>query len=151
MERPKSLTIKDFLIRKMSVRMLIPEFTLDAIVSHQFQSATQAMTSTKSVEISGFGKFIFNDKKAVKKMEKLLSQKALFEKLMNDDSLSEQRRNNARLKYESVTLNISVLKPKIDTNNEIKSDLRGMEEQASSTSSIERIDTNNISGENIDM
>ena len=150
MERPKSLTIKDFLIRKMSVRMLIPEFTLDAIVSHQFQSANQAMLITKSVEISGFGKFVFNDKKAVKKMEKLLSQKALFERLMNDDSLSEQRRNNARLKYESVTLNISVLKPKI-TNNEIKSDIRGMEEQASSTSSTERIDTNNISGENIDM
>jgi hypothetical protein len=130
--------------------MLIPEFTLDAIVSHQFQSANQAMLNTKSVEISGFGKFVFNDKKAVKKMEKLLSQKALFERLMNDDSLSEQRRNNARLKYESVTLNISVLKPKI-INNEIKSDLRGMEEQASSTSSTERIDTNNISGENIDM
>ena len=109
------------------------------------------MLITKSVEISGFGKFVFNDKKAVKKMEKLLSQKALFERLMNDDSLSEQRRNNARLKYESVTLNISVLKPKIDTNNEIKSDIRGMEEQASSTSSTERIDTNNISGENIDM
>lgn len=150
MERPKSLTIKDFLIRKMSVRMLIPEFTLDAIVSHQFQSANQAMLNTKSVEISGFGKFVFNDKKAVKKMEKLLSQKALFERLMNDDSLSEQRRNNARLKYESVILNISVLKPKI-TNNEIKSDLRGMEEQASSTSSIERVDTKDISGENIDM
>ena len=83
-------------------------------------------------------------------MEKLLSQKALFERLMNDDSLSEQRRNNARLKYESVTLNISVLKPKI-INNEIKSDLRGMEEQASSTSSIERVDTKDISGENIDM
>jgi len=135
----------------MSVRMLIPEFTLDAIVSHQFQSATQAMLNTKSVEISGFGKFVFNDKKAVKKMEKLISQKALFEKLMNDDSLSEQRRNNARLKYESVTLNISVLKPKIDTNNENESDLRGMEEQASSTSIPERIDTKNISGENIDM
>lgn len=150
MERPKSLTIKDFLIRKMSVRMLIPEFTLDAIVSHQFQSANQAMLITKSVELSGFGKFVFNDKKAVKKMEKLLSQKALFERLMNDDSLSEQRRNNARLKYESVTLNINVLKPKI-TNNEIKSDIRGMEEQASSTSSIERVDTKDISGENIDM
>ena len=150
MERPKSLTIKDFLIRKMSVRMLIRVFTLDAIVSHQFQSANQAMTSTKSVEISGFGKFVFNDKKAVKKMEKLLSQKALFERLMNDDSLSEQRRNNARLKYESVTLNISVLKPKI-TNNEIKSDIRGMEEQASSTRIPERIDTKDISRENIDM
>lgn len=150
MERPKSLTIKDFLIRKMSVRMLIPEFTLDAIVSHQFQSANQAMLNAKSVELSGFGKFVFNDKKAIKKMEKLLSQKALFERLMNDDSLSEQRRNNAKLKYESVILNISVLKPKI-TNNEIKSDLRGMEEQASSTSCIERFDSNNITGENIDM
>jgi hypothetical protein len=150
MERPKSLTIKDFLIRKMSVKMLIPEFTLDAVISHQFQSANQAMSNVKSVEISGFGKFVFNDKKALKKMEKLLSQKALFERLMNDETLSNQRRNNAKLKYESAVLNISVLKPKL-INNETESDLRGMEEQASSTSSLERIDTNNVSGENSDM
>lgn len=130
--------------------MLIPEFTLDAVISHQFQSANQAMSNVKSVEISGFGKFVFNDKKALKKMEKLLSQKALFERLMNDETLSNQRRNNAKLKYESAVLNISVLKPKL-TNNETESDLRGMEEQASSTSSDKGIDKNDISGETSEM
>ena len=146
MEKPKSLSIKDFIVRKMSVKMLIPEFTLDAVVSHQFYSANQAMINAKSVELSGFGTFFFNNKKAIKKMEKHLSQKALFEKLMNDDSLSDQRRNNARLKYDSAILAINALKPKL-VYNETKSDLSGMEEQLISTSSPERIDTNNISGE----
>lgn len=146
MEKPKSLSIKDFIVRKMSVKMLIPEFTLDAVVSHQFYSANQAMINAKSVELSGFGTFFFNNKKAIKKMEKHLSQKALFEKLMNDDSLSDQRRNNARLKYDSAILAINALKPKL-VYNEIKSDLPGMEEQLISASSPERIDTNNISGE----
>ena len=150
MEKPKSLSIKDFIVRKMSVKMLIPEFTLDAVVSHQFYSANQAMINAKSVELSGFGTFFFNNKKAIKKMEKHLSQKALFEKLMNDDSLSDQRRNNARLKYDSAILAINALKPKL-VYNETKSDLPGMEEQLISTSSPERIDTNNISGEKIDM
>ena len=113
MEKPKSLSIKDFIVRKMSVKMLIPEFTLDAVVSHQFYSANQAMINAKSVELSGFGTFFFNNKKAIKKMEKHLSQKALFEKLMNDDSLSDQRRNNARLKYDSAILAINALKPKL--------------------------------------
>ena len=130
----------------MSVKMLIPEFTLDAVVSHQFQSANQAMTSVKSVELSGFGTFFFNNKKAIKKMEKYLSQKALFEKLMNDDSLSEQRRNNARLKYDTAILAINALKPKI-TYNEPKSDLHRVEEQLVSPSSVETIDTNNVSRE----
>jgi nucleoid DNA-binding protein len=146
MEKPKSLSIKDFIVRKMSVKMLIPEFTLDAVVSHQFYSANQAMINAKSVELSGFGTFFFNNKKAIKKMEKHLSQKALFEKLMNDHSLSDQRRNNARLKYDSAILAINALKPKL-VYIETKSDLSGMEEQLISTSSPERIDTNNVSGE----
>lgn len=132
MEKPKSLSVKDFLIRKMSVKMLIPEFTLDAVISHQFQSANQAMSTVKSIEISGFGKFLFNDKKAIKKMEKLHSQKALFESLMRDNSLSEQRRNNAKLKYDTAIMSINALKPKI--NNELQSDISGMEEQVVSPS-----------------
>ena len=150
MERPKSLSIKDFIIRKMSVKMLVPEFTLDAVVSHQFHSANQAMTNAKSVELSGFGTFFFNNKKGLKKMEKHLSQKALFEKLMNDESLSDQRRNNARLKYDSAILAINALKPKL-TYNETESDLHRMEEQFVSTSSPEGIDTNNVSGENTNL
>lgn len=150
MERPKSLSIKDFIIRKMSVKMLVPEFTLDAVVSHQFQSANQAMSSSKSVELSGFGTFFFNEKKAVKKMEKHLSQKALFEKLMNDESLSNQRRNNARLKYDTAILAINALKPKI-THNEIESDLSGVEEQVVPTSSTKGIDTKDVSGQNTNL
>lgn len=143
MEKPKSVSVKDFLIRKMSVKMLIPEFTLDAVVSHQFQSANQAMLNSKSIEISGFGRFIFNDKKALKKMEKYVSQRNLFERMMNDETLSTQKRNNAKLKYETALLAINTLKPRI-TNNETKSNLSGMEEQFVSPSNTEGSDTDNV-------
>jgi len=130
MEKPRSLSVKDFLIRKMSIKMLIPEFTLDAVISHQFQAAQQAMVGTKSVEVSGFGKFLFNQKKAQKKMEKYISQRELFYRLMNDENISPQRRNNARLKYETALLSINTLKPKL---NEFNANVSGMEEQSISS------------------
>lgn len=148
MEKPRSLSVKDFLIRKMSIKMLVPEFTLDAVISHQFQAAQQAMMTTKSVEISGFGKFLFNQKKAQKKMEKYISQRELFYKLMNDESVSPQRRNNARLKYETALLSISILKPKL---NEFNTNVSGMEEQHISSFTVEGVDSNNIPGENTNM
>lgn len=129
MERPKSLSIKDFIVRKMSIKILLPEFTIDAVISHQLQSATQAMSNTKSIEISGFGRFIFNEKKALRKMEKLLSQKKMFEGLMINPDISVQRQNNARLKYETALLEISILKPKLKVQDEhtIEPDLSGVE------------------------
>jgi len=86
-DKPISLSVKDYLIRKMAVKLMTPEKTIDAVIMHQFQSANEATSQHKSVEISGFGKFFFNDKKAHKTMEKFLSQKALFEKWANDETL----------------------------------------------------------------
>lgn len=125
MDKPKSLSVKDYLIRKMSIKLNTPEKIIDSVITHQFQSATQALNTSKSLEISGFGKFLFNDKKAVAKMAKLEGQKRTLESLVGDEELTEQRRRSAKLKLESVLLAIEMLKPKI---YEPESDLRGMEE-----------------------
>lgn len=131
MDKPISLSIKDFLIRKMSIKLNTPEKVIEAVVNHQFQSATLAFIDQKSVELSGFGKFLFNEKKAVKKMETMLTQKQVLEGYLQDETLSERKRKTTELKLESLAQAIDILKPKI---YEHKSDLRGVEEQVDSPS-----------------
>lgn len=126
-DKPVSLSIKDYLIRKMAVKLMTSEKTIEAVVNHQFQSAHEALSQNKSLEISGFGKFFFNDGKALKRMEKYKSQEALFSKWANDESLPEAKRRSAQLKHQSAVQNIKDLKPRIHDGS--FTDLRGMEEQ----------------------
>jgi len=121
----------------MAVKLMTPEKTIDAVIMHQFQSANEATSQHKSVEISGFGKFFFNDKKAHKTMEKFLSQKALFEKWANDETLPEAKRQSARLKLQIALDGIRDLKPRIYDSF---SDLRGVEEQADAAQGAEEGD-----------
>lgn len=132
-DKPISLSVKEYLIRRMAVKMRMSEKVLEAVVNHQFQSANEAMSQHKSLEISGFGKFFFNDGKAVKTMQKFLSQKALFEKKANDEALPEAKRRNASMKLQSALDNIRDLKPRIYDF----SDLRGVEEQPAAAQGAE--------------
>jgi nucleoid DNA-binding protein len=131
MDKPISLSIKDFLIRKMSVKLNLSEKIIESVVNHQFQSATLAFNDNKSVELSGFGKFLFNEKKAMKKMDVMLLQQKILQANLLDETLSERKKKSTELKLESLAQAISILKPKI---YETKSDLRGMEEQVDSPS-----------------
>ncbi len=70
MDKPISLSMKDYLIRRLAVKLMTSEKTIETVINHQFQSANEALLNNKTIEISGFGKFIFNDKKALKKMSK---------------------------------------------------------------------------------
>lgn len=109
---------------------MVSEEVISSVISHQFQSANEALSNNNSLEISGFGKFLFNEKKAQKMMEKYLSQKEAFERYSQDESQSEARRRNASLKLASAISNIEHLKPKL--YGQAFTDLRGMEERPSS-------------------
>ena len=113
MDKPMSMSVKDFLIRTLAIKMLTSEKTLEAVVNHQFQSANEAMYLNKSVEISGFGKFYFNDKKAVKIMEKLLLKKVTYEEVLASPDITDQRRAYATVVLETVNKSIQDLKPRI--------------------------------------
>lgn len=129
MDKPISMSVKDYLIRMMAVKAMTSEKTIEAIVNHQFQSANEAMRVNNSLEISGFGKFYFNHKKAQKRMEKMLSKAEMFERNATDEKLSEQRRNSAAVKLANTLAGIEVLKPKLQTDeNQSVTDLRGVEE-----------------------
>jgi nucleoid DNA-binding protein len=133
MDKPRSLSIKDYIIRKMSIKFNTSEKIIESVVNHQFQSATIAFNDQKSVELSGFGKFLFNEKKAVKKMETMLIQKQVLEQTIIDETATDRKRKAAEVKLESLLQAIEILKPKIQY--ESKSDIRGLEEQVDSPSS----------------
>jgi nucleoid DNA-binding protein len=135
MDKPKSLSLKDFIIRKMSIKMNMPEKILDSVISHQFQSANNALYTANSIEIAGFGKFLFNQKKAEKHFQRMLEQKGVLEATLANENVSEQKKHSARLKLDSLLKAIDILKPKI--NDKLESNLRGLEEQSLSPLSTE--------------
>ena len=91
------MSVKDYLIRTLAVKMMVSEKTIEAVVNHQFQSANEAMDLHNSIEVSGFGKFYFNDKKAVKRVGALNAKKSALENILADDISSEQKKRSARV------------------------------------------------------
>lgn len=120
MKKPQSMSIKEWIIKKMAISMVVSEKTIDAVVVHQFDSANDALDIHDSVEISGFGKFYFNKKKAQLQYDKYIRIKQSYENLLADDSLSDKKRHSTEQKLISVSNDIKILKPKI---NEPRTDI----------------------------
>jgi len=114
MDKPQSLTMREYLVRTLAPKILVSEKIIDIVIAYQFSEANAAMLTNDSIEISGFGKMLFNKKKAIKKMEKFLSQKALFESILKDANAPELKKHKAQLKLNTVLNNIDVLKPKLN-------------------------------------
>lgn len=66
MEKPKNKSLKDFIVENIAQRMKMQEPVVSAIVSHQFKGITRALQKYKTVEMAGFGKWIFMEKRAVR-------------------------------------------------------------------------------------
>lgn len=145
MDKPISMTMKDFIIRQMAVKMMITEPVIEAVINHQHQSAAQAMQKHYSVELSGFGKFYFNVGRARKKVEKEMSKIQLFSRQVADGSLSEAKRQSSLNKLNNTVNSLIILKPRID---ELFPDLRGLAEQLISSFQPQRADSPGEQGEN---
>jgi len=120
MEKPISMSVKEWIIKKMSINMVISEKIIDSVIIHQFDSANDALNINKSVEISNFGKFYFNDKKALTQYNKLLAIKQAYNNMLLDENITDVKRNAVTLKLQIIESSIKTLKPKI---NEPKSDI----------------------------
>lgn len=113
----------------MSINMVISEKIIDSVVTHQFDSANDALNVNKTVEISGFGKFYFNTKKAQKQYDKLLAIQKAYQNMLLDENITSTKRNAVELKLQIIHSSIKTLKPK---TNEPGTNNRGMEESSSS-------------------
>ena len=131
MDKPKSLTMREYLVRTLAPKLMISEKVIDAVVVHQFQEANTALSFNDTIEISGFGKFIFNTKKAHKTMELYYSKERKFKEMLQNPNISEAKRNSVENKLKNNDLAIEQLKPKL--NDKSKTNIRGLEEQPDST------------------
>ena len=111
------MSIKEYLIKKIAVNKvtdkLISEKIIDTVISHQFDSALAATALHNSVEISGFGKFVFNQKRADKHMTKYSSQKDMYETQLENTELDEATRRNVEMRLTTLLSNIKTLKQKM--------------------------------------
>ena len=128
MDKPISMSVKDFLVRTLAVKMLTSEKTIEAVINHQFQSANEAMDVNNSLEISGFGKFYFNEKKATKRIGQLNAKKQAMEKIISDETTSEQKRRSSQVTLDKTEALINLLTTKTIYEDQLLSDIRGVEE-----------------------
>ena len=128
MARP--MTDKEFLIRTIASKLLFAEKTIEAVINHQFASANSAMDTNKSIEISGFGKFMFNEKKAARRLKSYMMKKHDMFSIINHPTSTAEQIRKATLIYNDMVDNIALLKPNI--SDEFLTDLRGLEEQSDS-------------------
>jgi len=106
------MTIKDLLIRKVANSLSMDEKIVEKIITHQFDSASAATVNNNSIEISGFGKFLFNNKRGIKTLEKyeiLIENYTKALETVKDDN----EKRVLLLKIKTINVNIAHLKPKL--------------------------------------
>jgi hypothetical protein len=113
MNKPNTMSVKEFIIKRMAISLVVSEKVIDQVVQHQFDSANDALNTNDTVEISGFGKFFFNTKKANTHYNKLLAMKQAYENTLADTSITEKRRHSTEQRMITVLSDIKMLKPKI--------------------------------------
>ncbi len=113
MERkPETISVKKFLINKMYQKdnSISPEI-MDKVISHQFENLHKAVVIHNSVEISGFGKFLFNKNKALRRLDDLETfQEFYSQRLENPESEGMAKAHKKRLDY--IENRIEILKNK---------------------------------------
>jgi len=129
------MTDKELLIRTIASKILVSEKTIEAVINHQFISANQAMDTNKSVEISGFGKFMFNEKKAARRLKTYMIKKHDMHTIITHPQATAEQIRKATIIYNDMVNHIALLKSNI--SDEFLTDLRGLEEQVDSPSKNE--------------
>lgn len=112
MDKPVSMSVKDYLVRTLAVKIMVSEKVIEAVINHQFQAANEAMTTNNSVEIAGFGKFFFNEKKALRKIKTLENKHINLQQIIDDPETTEQKRKSARMVLEKSLALLESLKSK---------------------------------------
>ena len=119
---------RDWFVKQLANSLNMDVNIVDQVIKHQFDSTLAALQKNKTVEISGFGTLKWNDRAAQKKLDVLDSKiRILRDRISSSDS-------NVRTEKWNDDIDQMLLKRKILMNkiNELNTDLRRLEKQASS-------------------
>lgn len=121
-DRQQHGSLKDFLTSRIATEMKLPKHVVDAVVTDQFKGIIKAFQVHNSVEMTGFGKWIFMDKRAQGWTE-------MLERLIANDALPNG------ISMENAQKDLDTIKKRLEkiTNNHVKdkADSRGLEERNS--------------------
>lgn len=112
LDKPQSMSVREWLVKSLSRRDFIPEITISAIIRHQYDEANLKLKEKNSIEISGFGKFYYSEGKAEKQMVRYLVQKKVYQEILDNKNISEKKRHSYNQRMEANDVNIAALKLK---------------------------------------
>jgi nucleoid DNA-binding protein len=112
-DKPQSMSVREWITRKLAQEVMIPEKTIRQVIAHQFDSAYEALNTNNSIEISGFGKFFYNKKKAVKEKEWLLGKKDAYEKVLDSETATEKERLKAERDIRQINDSVKAIENKL--------------------------------------
>lgn len=98
-DKPTTLSLKDYFIRKMSVKMRRDENDIQEVINHQFKHLNESLKDNNSLEISGFGKLMFRTSIAKKEVVRLNKK---IEMLSNLENPTQSQKNAVELIKEDI-------------------------------------------------
>lgn len=100
-DKPESMSVREWITKKVATGIMIPENVIRRVIAHQFDSAYEALKDNNSIEISGFGKFYYNEKRAKTEIKLYEQEKATLEKRIVSDRTTEKERwkTEKRIKF----------------------------------------------------
>lgn len=114
MQKPNHMSVKEWLIKRMALSSNIPEKVINAVIAHQFDGVRAAMdTDNYTVQVCGFGKFVFNKKKSLKRFQKYNAQIKFYKDRIDSGALSKEVIRKDSLKLKTAIKNLEHLKIKI--------------------------------------
>lgn len=114
MAKQSNISTKDYIIRKMSHSLNIPEKRIEMVVNHQFDSLREGLKKHYTMELSGFGKWIYNVNKAKKILLKEYSKKETFTNKMNEPGITEAKRQSWQNKLNNTLATIAQIESKLN-------------------------------------
>lgn len=116
-DKPASMSIRDWITKKVSHVTMTPEHIIAKVISHNYDSAYDAISKNNSVEISGFGNFYYNEKRADKELQHCITQKNTWEKRYECENSTESKRSEALKQVEHYDNKIKWLINKKESKN----------------------------------
>ena len=116
--------VMDTITKKLSQEQQIPLYIVKAVINHQFKSAEAAVHTNSSIEIAGFGKFLFRPTRAVIHRKNYQASVDKMRGLLYDPKLeiAAYGRETMELKIEKLEKLIAYLDSKLESKPESKSD-----------------------------
>lgn len=110
------IAIKKWMVRRVAVDTITDERIVDAVISHQFDKARKAMDGNNSIELSGFGRFYFNRKKAKRKLARYEDFKEKLEKIIDSSGTADERRASKQFKLGKLIGDLKSLERKLEND-----------------------------------